>query len=1063
MVDSSDISPSMAEFLEKEKMCFDEHKNTDVDSTSTVKVGTISAQDRSNSSSDEEIGNLLQQMKQLLSPRDLEYLKANEGKDVEELLKETEEFINRSSPLFRNLSTHSSCTENSCGVLTSPKNMDEEIDDGNVIIHEMENAAITASSIINHLTCSVQNTDTKLVDESSSVIADNNNTIKQVISADDRLKVSDNKADVVGISPTDDHTVIKRDYEEAEVDEEESDSNGSHFEKINDDGFDNDDGIVEDGGSDVNNDEVEDVEDLISNGSTHEKLSKDDFDNTDKQNINLLYQRNDHSLISVNESNNNFSVADRFLNINATEHLSLSDLEIPIGVDVLSNNLAQNSIQSTNNINTSNGNNNYSCNSNNNINNVGTDSNLLKLQFALEEANKKYKLELEKLQKKYEEEILQLKEHISALNAKLAVYELQVPVTGTGARGNRKILASHEDQMKELKVEIERQEQLIAGYERENQKLFQDMSASKEIWKKEKAELEEKVRAVFKIDSKNIALQDKLKDAQEANVRYQLELESYKELWSKEKMELEEKLRIASTLDNKNLILQDQLKDAQETIVRYQLEMENYKMEKMNNELMKWQKDNEEFSKQPDLNLEIDSLKVTVTQLQAALNVERTQKKNLSRDKDLLLRENMDLKRQVREVEGIIKRRNQSDSTIGKVVGESRLKELEKELQARQVALSSLQNQLEDMQVKYNDHIIELEQRLKSSQEENHTLKQRINELRLKDGDIGQANKRILPSGNSSRPGVNTSGAGPSGGSGSNKEDAHLLATIRGMKLELSKKDKDIIKLNKELEDARKTNRRLQREREKQLKTAAPQKPSSLPANMIKVDNKTASIGDSADIPYERPYNQAVYEEEQEEAIALLKMENKSLSEEIQRLGQDIVTLHGKRIQDLRTLQAEHEQEIQRLLNDYSNRHSQSTVAELQGQIYTHQMVITHLKEQLKQLTELKEENAMLKLERDHLEKALMGTNKRIQELQTPESQQYQSLLEKFESLEQRHEVREQKLQAIVRDLLARSSEPVPCGPVCRNKLLDKNREICYYRVEMDRILEALREFRRSK
>lgn len=35
-------------------------------------------------------------------------------------------------------------------------------------------------------------------------------------------------------------------------------------------------------------------------------------------------------------------------------------------------------------------------------------------------------------------------------------------------------------------------------------------------------------------------------------------------------------------------------------------------------------------------------------------------------------------------------------------------------------------------------------------------------------------------------------------------------------------------------------------------------------------------------------------------------------------------------------------------------------------------------------LTELKEENAMLKLERDHLEKALMGANKRIQELQTP-------------------------------------------------------------------------------
>lgn len=49
------------------------------------------------------------------------------------------------------------------------------------------------------------------------------------------------------------------------------------------------------------------------------------------------------------------------------------------------------------------------------------------------------------------------------------------------------------------------------------------------------------------------------------------------------------------------------------------------------------------------------------------------------------------------------------------------------------------------------------------------------------------------------------------------KEDAHLIATIRGLKQELSGKEKEVVRLNKELDDAKKTNRRLQKEREKQL------------------------------------------------------------------------------------------------------------------------------------------------------------------------------------------------------------------------------------------------------
>lgn len=76
---------------------------------------------------------------------------------------------------------------------------------------------------------------------------------------------------------------------------------------------------------------------------------------------------------------------------------------------------------------------------------------------------------------------------------------------------------------------------------------------------------------------------------------------------------------------------------------------------------------------------------------------------------------------------------------------------------------------------------------------------------------------------------------------------------------------------------------------------------------------------------------------------------------------------------------------------------------------------------------------------------------------------QYSELLDKLDFLERRHEVREQKLQAIVRDLLTKQGQGLTCSSNCRDKLLNKNREICYYRAEMDKILDTLAEFRWNK
>lgn len=49
------------------------------------------------------------------------------------------------------------------------------------------------------------------------------------------------------------------------------------------------------------------------------------------------------------------------------------------------------------------------------------------------------------------------------------------------------------------------------------------------------------------------------------------------------------------------------------------------------------------------------------------------------------------------------------------------------------------------------------------------------------------------------------------------KEDAHLLATIRGMRVDLAIKDKAMQRLTRELDECKKTIRKLQKERESEF------------------------------------------------------------------------------------------------------------------------------------------------------------------------------------------------------------------------------------------------------
>jgi hypothetical protein len=103
------------------------------------------------------------------------------------------------------------------------------------------------------------------------------------------------------------------------------------------------------------------------------------------------------------------------------------------------------------------------------------------------------------------------------------------------------------------------------------------------------------------------------------------------------------------------------------------------------------------------------------------------------------------------------------------------------------------------------------------------------------------------------------------------KDDVHLLATIRGMRIELAIKEKAVQRLTRELDDSKKTIKKLQKERDNYLNK---EKPSTTPKKI---------------------YNPSNYQENSD-SLAL-----KDALDKIKVLENDFKSLYEKRLKDVRT------------------------------------------------------------------------------------------------------------------------------------------------------------------
>lgn len=291
---------------------------------------------------------------------------------------------------------------------------------------------------------------------------------------------------------------------------------------------------------------------------------------------------------------------------------------------------------------------------------------------------------------------------------------------------------------------------------------------------------------------------------------------------------------------------------------------------------------------------------------------ERTLKKTIENEKQqnkILKQQNdkdskciQDLQRQVKEMERIITRKHPDsvsalilaanstniDSNLNaRKILEDRIKQLEQEAQERDAhqtkIFTDVQEKFNEMKRKYESHIDDLEKHVldlksqlnkniefcdmetqtyldtNSNRKEVHFVEVAVQTLMNKIPQLANKNTKYRSTGSII------------------KEDSYLLATIRGLNADILAKDRLLTKLQKDMEELRKTNRRLQKEREGSLK-------ANYNPTEYQFDNLTTNQQDLDNLNIQ---------------MDTVRDEREKLKIQLSRLEEDYQLLKLKRLQDV--------------------------------------------------------------------------------------------------------------------------------------------------------------------
>uniref|UniRef100_A0A1Y1MB80 Centrosomal protein of 162 kDa n=1 Tax=Photinus pyralis TaxID=7054 RepID=A0A1Y1MB80_PHOPY len=437
-----------------------------------------------------------------------------------------------------------------------------------------------------------------------------------------------------------------------------------------------------------------------------------------------------------------------------------------------------------------------------------------------------------------------------------------------------------------------------------------------------------------------------------------------------------------------------------------------------------------------------DKLLETETNLNNLLEIEKMQVRNLKVQNEKDARCILDLNRQVKEMERIIARKHpdsvsalivaaKNDQTEGNLsarkVLEDRIKNLETEVVMRDQQSSKVflevQEKFTEMKNKYESHIEDLELHVNDLKDQ---IKRRGDTFDVYTQTMFDDQKPVKETKEVSTQTPPFRALPPKSTKktekGDVKDDAFFLSTIRGLQADLVNKEKVIVKMQKDLDEAKKTNARLQKEREGSLKNIAERREFRSYPEKLALQMRSRDEGDF------------------EEELKALKLERNKMKSQLCQMEEDYQNLKQKRLFDLSALQQAHEGELKTYM---------SNISPLREQLECQRKTIEGLQEQL---SLSREQIAILRQDREDLIKRvhLFGATGEINSNQivvdNPSSK-------KVTIVERKCEEHECRLRSIIQDVI---HNQMSNRGGCQQCLL-RQQQLILYKTELDHLLATVR------
>ncbi|XP_032603119.3 centrosomal protein of 162 kDa isoform X2 [Taeniopygia guttata] len=765
------------------------------------------------------------------------------------------------------------------------------------------------------------------------------------------------------------------------------------------------------------------------------------------------------------------------------------------------------------------------------------------LASKLSQKEKEMETKVAELKTEHEKELSRLGQENYVLQSKLRSME---EITQEKRWTNVATIPITEEKLAQIQKEIQDQEVIIQGYQQENERLYKQM---KELQIQNKKNEERMFKENQCLKSELIQLREKIEkinnqsrvmqDSESARNQSFTELISELRAAQKEEAKLQEEIRrlkqdkqalevdLVQARKERDLAKVQIASASSEKSYEFKVMEESYKQEITHlKKRLQWYAENQDLldkdaARLKDAREEIEKLRLEVEKLRAEAGDQCVQQKKRLRDRAADAKRIQDLERQIREMEGILKRRypNSLPALIFAAAAaektndlsaktntveflERRIKKLETELEGKddeaKKSLRAMEQQFQKIKIQYEQRLAELEELL-ACEFMNETPK--LNGDKATSAELEQELQNLkkthqITVGNLQTEIENLKSQNSQLKLRSKNDNKDLESMDSKMKQgstkdRLLKLNEELVTKNREIQDLTKTVEKLQKERMVMLSDDNLRNKTNTNGNSTEVLKNNTSATDKRnsnntepclsifnDDKIHQPHtfsDSHLLEVLQENAHLRMELEKLSLEMSQQKVQSQAALAYSesniRRIQEdaaecIASLKASHQREVEKIVCQHAKEHSTSKVAELKNRISTQEILIKHLQEQLGEQERHQEALLVSQIREQLLQKEvtkLLEELRDARESQSPEMKHFLCLEKKIKHIESRHAERERIIQKATQ-LGQHISEvrQTQEAEKWRRLAQQKNQELEKFRIELDSILDVLRELQKQ-